>query len=119
MGRWVERRGNRVDFQGLKISVDCPAITTPQKSTLYYNLYETEEIEAIGRHLNPGLPVIELGACIGVLSCLTNRKLTDPSRHAVVEANPDLIETLQANRAANGCSFEIHHGAIAYGASEV
>ena len=40
--------------------------------------YEKEEREAVKRFLDPGLPVIELGGSLGVVSCVINKKL----RHA-------------------------------------
>jgi len=70
-------------------------------------------------YIDPTLPVIELGASLGVISCLTNKKLLNPSKHVVVEANPDLIPLLEANRERNGCSFTVLHAAVSYSADEV
>ena len=71
--------------------------------------YEHEERSAIRSYLPPELPVIELGASQGVLSCVTNRLLRDRSRHIVVEANPSLLPLLARNRDRNRCRFEIVH----------
>jgi FkbM family methyltransferase len=45
----------------------------------------------------------------------TNRILSKPDRHVVVECNPTLLPTLQHNRDLNGCGFSIEPHALAYG----
>lgn len=39
------------------------------------------------RYLSPMATVLELGGCIGVVSCVINRVLQQPRRHVVVEGN--------------------------------
>jgi FkbM family methyltransferase len=119
VGKLVELRGNRVKVGGCEFSLDSPAIRTAHKSRLFFDfVYETPEREALERYLKPELPVVELGASIGVIACLTNKKLTDPRRHVVVEANPDLLRLLIENRDRNACRFSVMHGALGYGARE-
>src|SRR5438128_5850199 len=116
IGKVVELRGNCVKVGGCEFSLDSPAIRTTHKSRLFFDfVYETPEREALERYLKPELPVVELGASIGVIACLTNKKLSDPQRHVVVEANPDLLPLLIESRDRNRCSFAVLHGAIAYG----
>src|SRR6185503_9081601 len=120
VGKLVEIRGNRVVVDGCEIGLDSPAILTSHKSRLYFDfVYEAPEREALERFLNPELPVVEFGASIGVIACLTNKKLNDPQRHVVVEANPDLLGLLKENRDRNGCGFLILHRAIAYGKDRI
>jgi FkbM family methyltransferase len=119
VGRMVEVTGNRVRMHGLSFSVDNPAIATPAKSTLYFGLYETSEIELLKRLLDPDLAVVELGGSIGVVACVTNRLLSNPERHVVVEANPQVVPTLEANRNSNKCGFRVVNAAIAYGADVI
>ena len=69
--------------------------------------YETEERRHLRTYLRPDATVLELGACLGVVSCLTNRLLDRPERHVVVEANPTLIPWIERNRDHNDCRFEI------------
>ena len=76
--------------------------------------YEQFERRAVLRYLSPQLPVIELGACLGVVSCIANKLLHDPRRHVVVEANPAVIPFLKRNRRRNGCRFRVLNFAIAY-----
>ena len=119
IGRIVEWRGNIVHVDGLRFNVDHPAITRGVKALFVLNRYETPEREALRTCIDPTLPVIELGASIGVISCLTNKKLLHPLKHVVVEANPDLIPLLESNRERNGCCFTVLNAAVFYSAEEV
>jgi FkbM family methyltransferase len=115
VGKWVEWSGNRVKYPGgIVIDVSNEAISPAEKCTLVTNTFEVDEIALMNRHLDPGSRVIELGAGIGVLSCIINRRLEDPSRHVAVEANPVLVPTLRRNQEINGCAFEIVEAAVAY-----
>jgi len=78
-------------------------------------LYELPERLLLWRYLRRGTTVLELGGCLGVVSCLVNARLRDPRRHVVVEANPALLPWLEANRARNGARFEIVDGIIGRG----
>jgi FkbM family methyltransferase len=76
--------------------------------------YEDLERRLAVLHVDPELPLIELGACIGVVACVTNRLLKNPRAHVVLEANPNVLPILEENRKRNGCAFEIVNAAIAY-----
>ncbi|MBW0007996.1 MAG: FkbM family methyltransferase, partial [Sphingomonas sp.] len=106
--------GNRVRMDGLSYSVSSPNISTGHKSTLAFGLHEMEERELVKCWLPRNLPAIELGGGLGVVSCLTNRLLDDPSQHIVVEANPYMVPVLLRNRDLNGCKFQVVNTAIAY-----
>lgn len=84
------------------------------KVSLLKQRYERFERYAVLNYLQPEYPVVELGACLGVVACVTNRQLKNPSKHVVVEANPQVIPVLRKNRELNGCQFEILNMAIAY-----
>jgi len=119
MSRYVELRGNVFSLDGCTFTVDSPAIARELKSQFVADRYERPEREALKRYLDPALPVIELGGSIGVVACLTNKRLTHPKAHVVVEANPDLIPLLHQNRDRNRCSFTVIHRALAYGSAEI
>jgi len=89
------------------------------RAPLLRGVYEKPERVAIKRFLRRELPVIELGGSIGVVACITNKMLANPTRHLVVEADPGLIPRLTENRNLNGCQFEVLNRALAYGASSV
>lgn len=120
IGKLVEIRGDRVIIDGCEFTTDSPVIRTSHKSRLFFDFtYEAPERAALNLYLNPQSPIVEFGGSIGVIACLTNKKLEDPRRHVVIEANPDLIELLTKNRDRNNCEFSIFHRAIAYGKTEV
>ncbi|OHX66920.1 FkbM family methyltransferase [Flammeovirga pacifica] len=69
--------------------------------------YEKQERMYIPQYLPKEAKVLELGGCIGVVSCVINKTLTDPKQHITVEANPYLIEHLNRNKEKNNCQFEV------------
>jgi FkbM family methyltransferase len=79
-----------------------------------FGQYEKPERAAVVRFLNPSLPVVEFGGSIGVISCLTNRRLEHPESHVVVEANPALVPLLMRNRDLNNCKFVVLPKMIGY-----
>ncbi len=119
VGKLVELAGNRIRIDGLRFSVDCPAVSTSHKSTLWFGLHEVEERALLHRYLPPSLPVVEFGGGLGVISCLANRKLACPDRHVVVEAIPAMAALLVRNRDLNHCQFRVVNAALAYGSSAV
>lgn len=119
-GKYVELiSGNIVKFGDLQISLDNPTIRTREKSSLFFGHYEQGELSLLPELMPRDLPVVEFGASIGVVSCMTNRLLDRPEAHIVVEANPNLIPTLQRNRDLNGCKFKIISAALAYGVPRI
>jgi FkbM family methyltransferase len=118
-GKIFERMGNKSKIDGVMISLDNPYIATKNKGALWKGIYEAPERRLFYRYFPLDLPVIELGASVGVLACVTNSKLLNPKQHVVVEANPQLIPTLKQNRDLNGCQFKIVAGAVAYGTQQV
>jgi FkbM family methyltransferase len=114
VGRIVELFGNRVRIGGMTFSVDCPQLPRGHKSALAVGLYEAGERTLITRWVPRDLPVLEFGGGLGVTSCILNRKLADPFRHVVVEANPEIIPLLEYNRNFNDCKFKIINKAVAY-----
>ena len=113
-GKLLEHRGNVVRIEGCTFSLDSPAITTRSKSKFMFGQYEKPEREAVMRFLDPSLPVVEFGGSIGVVSCLTNRRLKHPESHVVVEANPALVPVLIRNRDLNNCKFVVLPKMIGY-----
>ncbi len=81
-------------------------------------LYELPERLLIRRYLRRGATVLELGGCLGVVSCLVNGRLRDPRQHVVVEANPALVPWLESNRDRNGARFRVVEGVVGRVAGE-
>ena len=119
VGRLIELTGNRVRIEGMVFSLDSPIISTPQKSTIFFGFHELDERTMLNRWLPADLPVVEFGAGIGVISCLTNRKLARPDQHIVVEVNPQLIPLLERNRDRNDCQFRIMNEGLGYDSETV
>jgi FkbM family methyltransferase len=111
------RPGGLAQLDGCLFRVDD--IKEGIRTDILRNDYEKEERAAIQRYLDRRLPVIELGGSMGIVSCITNKRLKDPKRHVVVEADPDNIPKLVANRDLNGCHFEVLQMALAYESEEV
>lgn len=116
IGLLVVWAGNVVRIDSCTFLVSHPAIRTATKSLFVLGGYERAERDILKKHLDRSHAVIELGGSIGVVACLTNKLLKDPLKHVVVEANPELIGVLTANRDRNGCVFTIVNRAVAYGA---
>ena len=119
LGRFVGMPTGIVRLDGCKFSIDRAFVPANVVDLLLEDHYEEPERVALKKFLDPNLPVIELGACIGVVSCLTNRLLRQPKNHVVVEANPELLPLLRQNRQRNDCRFEIVHAAVSYGAETI
>ena len=115
IGRLVEIGGDHVTVDGLTFALDNPLIRTRDKTAVCLGLHEAPELALAHTRLDAGLPVIELGGGIGIVSCNINRRLAHPRDHIVVEANPDLIPTLETNRRLNRCQYQIRNAALAYG----
>lgn len=75
--------------------------------------YEVEEIKLLEfiPDINK-LSVLELGGCLGVVSVILNKKLDNPEKHIVIEANPKLIKYLEHNKKINNCSFSIKNALL-------
>jgi len=76
--------------------------------------YEINERRALS-WIDPSLPLVECGAGLGIVACLANRRLKNPTHHVLVEANPALLPVLARHRALNGCQFEVLNCAVGYG----
>lgn len=119
LGRFVGMSTDIMRLDGCKFSIAKDRVPANVVDLLLSDLYEEPERTALKKFLDPELPVVELGACIGVVSCLTNRRLHKPEKHVVVEANPALLPLLEQNRARNDCHFKIVHAAVSHGAKAI
>jgi len=105
---------NIIDQGGFSFNTNSSAITVRARRFLARGEYEAEEIQLARRHLRPDDAVIELGAGIGVVSCVVNSLLRDPSKHLSLEANAEVLRLLADNRRRNGREFEIVQAALGY-----
>lgn len=77
------------------------------KKRIETGFWEKEEISILRKYLKESDSVLELGACLGILSIVTHNLLGKNSKHTVVEANPELISVIEQNRNINKCEFTI------------
>jgi hypothetical protein len=75
IGKIIELKGDVISIDDCKFSVRSPAISTAFKSYFFFDEYEAFEREALKHFLDPRLPVVELGGAMGVIACLTNKRL--------------------------------------------
>ena len=101
--------GGRFHVDGCEIEVPKNLTTRSYRACFFTAEYEAEECSLVREFVRPEDTVLELGACMGVVSCVTNKRLRDKTRHVVVEGNPLLIPTLQRNRELNNAGFAIEN----------
>jgi FkbM family methyltransferase len=107
----------RYDAEGMTFSVPREQTTLSLRGKFVVDTYELPERILVKRHLRRDARVLELGGCIGVLSCVINRCLDNPSSHVVIEANPNLIPFLERNRDANQASFRVENCVVSQAAT--
>jgi FkbM family methyltransferase len=98
--------------EGMTFKIPREYTTRIHRARFYLDTHEADERKLAREFIDPAATVLELGACLGVVSCVINRQLRDPARHVAVEANPNLIAVLEENRARNSCKFAIESGMI-------
>ena len=70
-----------------------------------FGKYELNERKLIKKYIRPDDSVLELGACIGVVSLTINEILSDKTKQVSVEPNPEMHKYLLNNRTQNGGLF--------------
>jgi FkbM family methyltransferase len=111
-GLIFDLKGGQFHADGCIFSIPKDATTRAFRSCFLTNKYEREERELIRKWLRPDDSVIELGACLGIVSCVTNKLLADKKRHLVVEGNPYCIPSIYRNKELNGAEFLVEHCAV-------
>ena len=72
VGRLVP--SNIVTVDACSFSTESPAISEAVKYNLLWGGDEKPERRALKQILDPGRPLIEFGGCMGVVSCLVNKR---------------------------------------------
>ncbi|MGE0233298.1 MAG: FkbM family methyltransferase [Flavobacteriaceae bacterium] len=120
LARYLARNGGRFVYHGIRVSIP-PEVNFAMKKQVMRGSYEEPERQLIERHLDPSLPVIELGGSLGILSAYVNRMLRPGVRYTIVEGNGALIETCRENAASTRPDgpLTVIHAACAYGGDTV
>ncbi|RDH77714.1 FkbM family methyltransferase [Mycolicibacterium moriokaense] len=108
-GLLFDLRGGLYSTEGMAFRIAPEQFPRSYRSRLYFDIYEAPERALAQKWIQPDSSVLELGGCIGVVSCVVNQLLESPERHLVIEANPTLIPLLRENRDANGCLYQIEN----------
>jgi len=74
--------------------------------------HEHEEIALALQHVDADATVLELGGCVGGVSCALNGILHNPERHVVMEIDAKVLPVLRRNRDRNKSRFSIVHGGL-------
>ncbi|MCK6693210.1 MAG: FkbM family methyltransferase [Thermoanaerobaculia bacterium] len=96
-------------LDGVEVLVPYDIVNIRLRGQFQINSYEKRERIYLKKFLDPEASILELGGCIGIVSCVANRLLRHPERHVVVEANPKLIPYIEQNKAFTGSSFSIEN----------
>ena len=103
-----------VVVDGCRFTAPRALVNDVLRYRLWLGRYERPERDLIRRYLDPSRPVLELGGGLGIVACLINRRLCNPSCHAVVEANPAMLPVIEQNRQRHDAQFSILPYAIGY-----
>lgn len=109
LGLVFDLRGGRFRADGCTFLIPKDLTSRSYRACFLLGDYEPEERDLIKRFLRPDDRVLELGACLGIVSCVTNQLLADRRAHVVVEGNPMLIPTIHRNRQLNNCEFLVEN----------
>ena len=112
LGLVFDLKGGRFYAGGCTFQIPRDVTTRSFRACFLQHEYEKHEIALIPRYVRGDDRVLELGACMGIVSCITNKLLTDKSHHVVVEANPFCLPIIHRNRQRNQCGFLIEHCAV-------
>lgn len=74
--------------------------------------YEGHERLLVKKYLRPEDSVLEMGACLGVVSLTINRILSDKYKQVSVEPNPDVLTYLVENKKNNNGKFFIESSIV-------
>ena len=96
-----------------------PAIGARARAEIFWGFYERNELKYIRRYLRRDLPVIELGASIGVTGAQVLRRIDSGGFVVSIEANAELLPTLRANleRHRRRQKLVVEHAAVDYDGS--
>jgi FkbM family methyltransferase len=107
--------GDKIPHYGC--SIPLPKDISGKAALIFFRLYERTEMKMIRKFLPTDLPVVELGASVGVISCQIGRRIT-PQKLISVEADPGLsdhVETVLATNRVDNATVVC--GAVDYGPS--
>jgi len=117
IGLWVTLFSRYYRTDGCRFYLPRRLVPWGVRARFFFDVYEQEERALVRKWVHSSDRVLELGASIGVVACVTNRLLDESMRahHLVVEANPFVLGDLWANRDLNMADFRVLHGVLGKG----
>jgi len=115
LGAVFDWKGGRFHTDGCSFDIPKDQTARPLRWRFLLHVYEDRELRMVRRFIRADDSVLELGACLGIISCVTNKKLQPHARHVVVEPNPQGISALVRNRDINHATFTVQNCAVAAG----
>lgn len=112
LGAYFDLTGGTFRADGCEFIIPRDITSRSYRSCFVRGDYEAEERALIRKFLRADDRVLELGACLGIVSCVTNKLLADKTRHVVVEGNPFCLPAIHRNRQHNGCGFLVENAAV-------
>jgi len=112
LGALFDLKGGRFHTDGCSFEIPQDQGTRLIRYRFLLHTYESRELSMVRKFVRPDDSVVELGGCLGIVSCVTNQRLRDRTRHLVVEANPQAVAFLRRNRETNGARFAIENCAV-------
>ena len=104
----------QITYLGFNITIPDKYATPNMLQRFKKKVYEMDEINFLKRYVKSSDVPLELGACLGVTSVMTNKLLNknNKKKHVVIEANKDLIQCLQKTKKNNNCEFNVKYCVI-------
>ncbi|MEO6034319.1 MAG: FkbM family methyltransferase [Verrucomicrobiota bacterium] len=102
----------RFRADGCQFEIPRQLTSRTYRSCFLGNSYEAEERELIRKFIRGDDRVLEIGGCLGIVSCVTNKLIRDKQAHVVVEGNPHCIPAIHRNREINQCGFLVENCAL-------
>lgn len=99
---------------GLSITPEKGILSKMLIGRLHRQVWEAAEAKLINQYIKPESTILDLGACLGITSCLANKKLLDKKKHVTLEPNIHLIKSLVNIRDENKCEFQIENSLLSY-----
>jgi len=95
-----------VNVGGFKIQFPAIMNITELGSTIT-GKYEKSERTLVNKYLKANDIVLEMGACVGVVSLTINNQLKDKTKQVSIEPNPEMHKYLLENKLNNNGEFNI------------
>ncbi len=104
-------------WKGFRFYVPSLYTNPTIQASIFWGFYESAEIRLIHKYLRKDLPVVELGGSLGIVSSHIVSRLNRDANITVIEANPNLIATIEKNvkrHNINNTKVKILNKAIGY-----